>query len=125
MKIHWFLPTGGDGREVTPDPERFRPPTPEYLAQVATACDQLGFDAVLTPCGTACEDAWLATAPLIPLTRRLKFLVAFRPGLLSPTLAAQMASTYQRMSNGRLLVNIVIGAEDAEVARFGDFAGKD
>ena len=125
LKIHWFLPTGGDGREVTPDPERFRPPTPEYLAQVATACDQLGFDAVLTPCGTACEDAWLATAPLIPLTRRLKFLVAFRPGLLSPTLAAQMASTYQRMSNGRLLVNIVIGAEDAEVARFGDFAGKD
>ncbi|MBM3662479.1 MAG: LLM class flavin-dependent oxidoreductase [Actinobacteria bacterium] len=125
LKVHWFLPTGGDGRDVAPAPEDLRPPTVGYLFQVASACDQLGFDAVLTPCGTACEDAWLATAPLIPLTRHLRFLVAFRPGLLSPTLAAQMASTYQRMSGGRLLVNIVIGAEDHEVARFGDFADKD
>ena len=90
-----------------------------YLAQVATACDALGFDGMLTPCGTGCEDAWLATASLIPLTRRVKFLVAFRPALLSPTLAAQMASTYQRLSDGRLLVNIVTGAEPAELARFG------
>ena len=125
LKVHWFLPTGGDGRDVAPAPEDLRPPTLGYLSQVAGACDQLGFDAVLTPCGTACEDAWLATAPLIPLTRHLRFLVAFRPGLLSPTLAAQMASTYQRLSGGRLLVNVVIGAEDHEVARFGDFADKD
>jgi alkanesulfonate monooxygenase len=80
---------------------------------------------VLTPCGTGCEDAWIATASLIPLTRRLRFLVAFRPGLLSPTLAAQMASTYQRMSGGRLLINIVIGAEPAELARFGDHQTKE
>ena len=46
------------------------------------ACDALGFDGMLTPCGTGCEDAWLATASLIPLTRRVKFLVAFRPALL-------------------------------------------
>src|SRR5881394_1877662 len=99
--MHWFLPTGGDARDVLPgadDPHR-RAPDLAYLAQVA--------------------GAWLATASLIPLTRRVKFLVAFRPALLSPTLAAQMASTYQRLSGGRLLVNIVTGAEDAELARFG------
>jgi alkanesulfonate monooxygenase len=55
----------------------------------------------------------------------VKFLVAFRPALLSPTLAAQMASTYQRMSGGRLLVNIVTGAEPAELARFGVWDDKD
>jgi alkanesulfonate monooxygenase len=127
LRIHWFLPTGGDSREILPTGESAhrRPPSHEYLTQVATACDTLGYDAVLTPCGTACEDAWLATASLIPATQRLRFLVAFRPGLLSPTLAAQMASTYQRMSAGRLLVNVVIGAEDAELARFGDFSPKD
>ena len=80
---------------------------------------------MLTPCGTGCEDAWLATASLIPLTRRVKFLVAFRPALLSPTLAAQMASTYQRLSGGRLLVNIVTGAEPAELARFGVWDDKE
>lgn len=121
IEVDWFLPTGGDSRDVLPegaDAHRRRPDH-EYLAQVAQACDQLGFHAVLTPCGTGCEDAWIATAALLPLTRRLKFLVAFRPTLLTPTLAAQMASTYQRMSGGRLLVNIVTGAEPAELARFG------
>lgn len=127
LKVHWFLPTGGDSRDVLPTGEdaHRRAPSFQYLGQIARACDDLGFEGVLTPCGTGCEDAWLATAPLIASTRRLKFLVAFRPGLLNPTLAAQMASTYQRMSDGRMLINIVIGAEDAELARFGDFTPKD
>ena len=46
LKLHWFLPTGGDARDVLPDaddPHR-RPPALSYLAQVATACDALGFD---------------------------------------------------------------------------------
>jgi alkanesulfonate monooxygenase len=121
LKVHWFLPTGGDSRDVLPTAPSAHPRAPdlEYLAQVAQACDRLGFDAVLTPCGTGCEDAWLATASLLSLTRRLRYLVAFRPALLTPTLAAQMASTYQRLSGGRLLVNIVTGAEPAELARFG------
>jgi alkanesulfonate monooxygenase len=121
IELDWFLPTGGDSRDVLPtgnDAHR-RAPDHQYLAQIAQACDRLGFHAVLTPCGTGCEDAWIATAALLPLTQRLKFLVAFRPTLLTPTLAAQMASTYQRMSGGRLLVNIVTGAEPAELARFG------
>lgn len=126
LTVHWFLPTGGDSRDVAPtdDGAPVREPSLDYLSQVARAADQLGFDAVLTPCGTGCEDAWLTTAMLIPQTRRLRFLVAFRPGLLSPTLAAQMASTYQRLSGGRVLLNIVTGAEPAELARFGDFADK-
>src|SRR6478672_1919926 len=127
LSIHWFLPTGGDARDVAPSSPGAarRAPSLPYLAQVAQAAEQLGFDALLTPCGTACEDAWLATAVLVPLTRQVRFLVAFRPGLLSPTLAAQMASTYQRLSGGRLLLNIVTGAEPAELARFGDWDDKD
>jgi alkanesulfonate monooxygenase len=127
LSIHWFLPTGGDARDVVPsgpDAHR-RAPSLSYLAQVAQAAELLGFDGLLTPCGTACEDAWVATAMLIGLTSRVRFLVAFRPGLLSPTLAAQMASTYQRLSGGRLLLNVVTGAEPAELARFGDWADKD
>lgn len=126
LGIHWFLPTGGDSREVLPTGDAHRrPPDIGYLAQVAQACDELGFEAVLTPCGTGCEDAWVVTAALLPLTRRLQFLVAFRPALLSPTLAAQMASTYQRVSGGRLKINIVTGAEPAELARFGVWEDKE
>lgn len=127
LDIHWFLPTGGDSRDVLPsgpDAHR-RPPDLNYLAQVAGACDRLGFGAVLTPCGTGCEDAWISTAALLAVTERLKFLVAFRPALLSPTLAAQMASTYQRVSGGRLKINIVTGAEQAELAKFGVWEDKE
>lgn len=126
ISMHWFLPTGGDSRDVLPGDENLshREPSHQYLLQVALAAEQAGFDAMLTPCGTGCEDAWITTAMLVPKTSRIRFLVAFRPGLLSPTLAAQMASSYQRMSGGRVLLNIVTGAEPAELARFGDFADK-
>ena len=84
LKIHWFLPTGGDSRDIVPSADGAppRPPSLDYLTQVAQAAEILGFDALLTPCGTGCEDAWVSTAMLISRTSRVKFLVAFRPGLL-------------------------------------------
>jgi alkanesulfonate monooxygenase len=131
VQLHWFLPTAGDGRGIVGGGQAFateqseRPPDLAYLALVARAVEQLGFTGLLTPTGTFCEDAWLATAALIPQTSSLKFLVAFRPGLISPTLAAQMASTYQRLSGGRLLLNIVTGGDSAEQRRFGDWLDHD
>ncbi|WP_433266472.1 LLM class flavin-dependent oxidoreductase [Actinosynnema sp. CS-041913] len=131
--LHWFLPTSGDGRTVV---ERFhanrslggaaqRDPDIDYLAQIAVAAERNGFTGVLTPTGTWCEDAWLTTAALIARTERLKFLVAFRPGVISPTLAAQMAATYQRISRGRLLLNVVTGGDAVEQRRFGDWLDHD
>ena len=79
-----------------------------------------GFEGVLTPTGTWCEDAWIVTSALLRETTRLKFLVAFRPGVTSPTLSAQMAAAFQRISAGRLLLNVVTGGEPTEQARFGD-----
>ena len=119
LSLHWFLPTAGDSRDVVgfdPTVSR-REPDLDYLAQVAKTAERVGFDAVLTPTGTFCEDAWLTTAALIRETTRLRFLVAFRPGLISPTLAAQQASTFQRLSNGRLLLNVVTGGSSVEQKR--------
>ncbi|MCS7480846.1 LLM class flavin-dependent oxidoreductase [Umezawaea endophytica] len=133
VTLHWFLPTSGDGRTIV---ERFhanrtqgapaqREADIDYLAQIARAAEANGFVGVLTPTGTWCEDAWLTTAALIAETKTLKFLVAFRPGVISPTLAAQMASTYQRISRGRLLLNVVTGGDAVEQQRFGDWHDHD
>lgn len=122
ISLHWFLPTTIDSRTIVPfgpDGHR-RQPTIEYLTDVARAADRLGYTGVLTPTGTWCEDPWLVTASLIQQTRNLKFLVAFRPGLISPTLAAQQAATFQRLSGGRLLLNVVTGGDSTEQRRFGD-----
>ncbi|AJE44440.1 LLM class flavin-dependent oxidoreductase [Streptomyces nodosus] len=133
LTFHWFLPTNGDSRHVvggghgTPATEsgRDRPPTVAYLSQIARAAEDLGFVGVLTPTGAWCEDAWLTTAMVSQNTERLKFLVAFRPGFVSPTLAAQMASTFQRQTGGRLLLNVVTGGESHEQRAYGDFLDKD
>ena len=61
---------------------------------------------------------------LIQETEKLKFLVALRPGLMSPTLAAQMASTFQWQSEGRLLLNVVTGGEQHEQLAYGDSLNK-
>lgn len=125
--LHWFLPTAGDSRTVVPlgPGGHRRQPTIDYLAQIARAADDLGYTGVLTPTGTWCEDAWLVTAALVRETRRLEFLVAFRPNAITPTLAAQKAATYQRISGGRLLLNIVTGGDDTEQHRFGDWLDHD
>lgn len=133
LTFHWFLPTNGDSRDVvggghgTPATVsgRDRPPTVAYLSQIARAAEDLGFVGALTPTGAWCEDAWLTTAMVSQNTERLKFLVAFRPGFVSPTLAAQMASTFQRQSGGRLLLNVVTGGESQEQRAYGDFLDKD
>jgi alkanesulfonate monooxygenase len=58
-------------------------------------------------------------------TSRLRFLVAFRPGITNPTLAAQQAATFQRLTGGRLLINIVTGGDTSEQQRFGDWLSHD
>src|SRR5580692_5850634 len=100
LRFHWFLPTNGDGRGIvggghgvaptvlaTTGAGAIRPATLQYLGQIARGAEQLGFEGALTPTGAWCEDAWLATAMLAGVTERLKFLVAFRPGQVSPTLS--------------------------------------
>jgi alkanesulfonate monooxygenase len=133
LRFHWFLPTNGDSRDIvggghgvaTGTAGTIRAASLAYLGQVARSAEQLGFEAALTPTGAWCEDAWLVTAMLTEVTQRLKFLVAFRPGLISPTLSAQMAATFQRHSNGRLLLNVVTGGESAEQRAYGDFLDKE
>jgi alkanesulfonate monooxygenase len=138
VRLHWFLPTNGDSRSdlslgnaVGVRGSRIgasgedRAPDVGYIGQIARSAEQLGFDAALTPTSSWCEDAWLMTAALTQVTERFRFLVAFRPGLTSPTLAAQMAATFQRVSGGRLLLNVVTGGDDREQRRFGDGLTKD
>ncbi|RWE21869.1 MAG: LLM class flavin-dependent oxidoreductase, partial [Mesorhizobium sp.] len=105
LDIYWYLPTHGDGPYLGTD-ERHRPATFGYLKEIAQAADRLGFKGVLLPTGTRCEDAWIVAAGLIPLTERLKFLVALRPGSGTPALFARHAATLDRISGGRVLLNV-------------------
>jgi alkanesulfonate monooxygenase len=94
LKFHSFPPTnGGDGRHIVGGGHGTvvngaggRSASVPYLGQIAFSAEQLGCEAALTPAGAWCEDAWITTAMLSAVSERLKFLVAFPPGLLYPRL---------------------------------------
>ena len=120
MKILWFIPTHGDSRYLG-TAKGARVADHAYFKQIAIAADSLGYEGVLIPTGRSCEDSWILAASLIDATRQLKFLVALRPGLVAPTQSARMAATLDRLSGGRLLVNLVTGGDAEELAGDGQF----
>lgn len=124
MEILWFIPTHGDGRYLGTQIGG-READHTYFRQVAQAADRLGYTGVLIPTGKSCEDPWLTAASLAAETQRLKFLVAVRPGLMLPSVAARMTSTLDRISNGRLLINVVAGGDPVELAGDGVFLSHD
>ncbi len=117
----WFLPTGryGDGHAINARvPERR--PTVDYISAVARAAEAAGFVNLLVPTGSHCLDAWMITLAVAGRTERIRFCVAFRPGLMSPVLTAQQANTYDAITGGRLTVNVVTGSTPLDQRRYGD-----
>ncbi|MFG1346611.1 FMNH2-dependent alkanesulfonate monooxygenase [Xanthobacter autotrophicus DSM 431] len=124
MQVFWFLPTFGDGPHIG-SLEGARPATPAYLRQIAQAADDLGYHGVLVPCGKTCEEAYVVSAALADATRRLRFLVATKPSSMSPTFAARLASSLDRLSGGRFYLNVVVGGDAQELAGDGVFLDHD
>jgi alkanesulfonate monooxygenase len=132
-RFSWFMPTGGDGRipggatvsEGRSADSTRRVADVRYLSQVAQAAELAGFDALLTPVGLGCPDPWTLSAAVAQHTERIRFLVAARIGLTSPTLLAQQADTFARLTNGRIAINAVTGGDPQEQRAYGDQLGHD
>jgi alkanesulfonate monooxygenase len=127
VHLYWFIPSHGDGHDLAgpATAARRRTPDPSYLAQVAQAAELTGFTGALVPAGLFCEDHWVTATALAVRTTRLKFMVAIRPDQIVPTSVAQMAATFQRVSGGRLLLNVVTGGDPEEQRRYGDWLAHD
>ncbi|WP_236208474.1 FMNH2-dependent alkanesulfonate monooxygenase [Pseudomonas tohonis] len=122
--VFWFLPTSGDTRFLGRS-ESGRPATNAYMRQIAVAADQLGYDGVLIPTGASCLDPWVTAASLVPVTQRIKLLVALRTTLGNPTATARQAASLDQASGGRLLLNVVPGGDATELAADGLFLDHD
>ncbi|QRM55711.1 FMNH2-dependent alkanesulfonate monooxygenase [Sinorhizobium sp. BG8] len=120
----WFIPTAGDGTYLGSN-ELTRAPDHRYLREIASAVDRLGYQGVLLPTGVACEESFVTAASLAAHTEKLKFLVAIRPGTASPAYYARLATALDRVSNGRVLMNIVVGGSPSELAGDGIFVSHD
>ena len=92
------------------------------IARTAQLHERAGFDRVLIGYFSNAPDGFLVAAQAAFSTERLQFLLAHRPGFVSPPVAARKLATLDQLSGGRLAVHIISGGSDADQAKDGDFA---
>ncbi|WP_127580016.1 LLM class flavin-dependent oxidoreductase [Paenibacillus koleovorans] len=114
----WYMPTRGDGPYIGVKAERVVDTA--YLIRVAQAVEASGYTFALIPTGGECSDAWIVGATLAAHTKIFKPLVAMRPGLIAPALAARIGATLDEVTGGRALINIVTGNSEQDMKAMGD-----
>jgi alkanesulfonate monooxygenase len=123
LRIHWRLIQGGDlTKKIMLDRVASQAAMPELAVQM-TFCreaEQLGIDSVLVDIGVGKPDPMVLAMVLATATDRLKFMVAHRPGLMSPTLFVQQVNTFSTLVSGRISLNFVAGHSRAEQLYYGD-----
>jgi len=96
-----------------------------FLREFAQAHEAAGFDQVLVGYYSSSAEGFNVASHAAAHTKTLSYLVAHRPGIVSPSLAARAAATFDHLSEGRLSVHIIAGVTDQEQQSEGDFLGKE
>lgn len=128
MRFHWSLPptaTTNRLRGVLSDtaPE----PTANLAGQLdfCRRADKLGIDSMLLPIGYQRADPVTLAGVFGTATENLRFMVAARSGIVSPTYFVQQINTVSLVTNGRVAVNVVLGHSSSELRYYGDFLDHD
>lgn len=98
--------------------------SPAYLREFCRAHEDSGFDFVLVGYISSSAEGFAVATYASQHTSRLGFLIAHRPGLVAPTLAARKIATLDQLAEGRLAIHIIAGLSDAEQHSEGDFLPK-
>src|ERR687886_94157 len=99
---------------------------PEFTARFAQVHEEAGFDRVLIGYGSYWPDGWQVANHVARATRRLKLLLAHRPGFVAPSVTARQAVSFDHLTGGgRLALHIITGGDEADQRRDGDFLDHD
>jgi alkanesulfonate monooxygenase len=100
-------------------------PDPAYIRKYARYLEDGGFDYTLVAYHSSGHDPFTVATFITANTERIKPIVALRPNIMYPTVAAQSLATLDHLSGGRAVVHIISGSSDEEQARQGDYLTKD
>jgi alkanesulfonate monooxygenase len=128
LRFHWRLIQGEDAEgRIAPERLSAAIALPQLEAQIAFCreAEQGGIDSVLVDTGVGKPDSMALGMALAASTERLKFMVAHRPGLMSPTLFVQQVNTFSTLAGGRITLNIVAGYSSVEQLTYGDGVAHD
>jgi len=97
-----------------------------YLTRFAQAHEGAGFDRVLIGYGATGPDGFAVAAHVLYATSALKVLIAHRPGFAVPTLVARKLATLDQLTGGgRVAIHHIIGGDELDQKRDGDFTDHD
>ena len=140
LKFHWMLPKGGevalDGRQTAREAARYRiesmqstsPAVRPDLAgwtHFARHAEAAGIDSVLISFSRYEPDPFVVACALGQAVDKLKFIIAYRSGLMQPTTFVQQMNTVSALVQGRVSFNIVAGSSSAEQRGYGDYLSHD
>lgn len=124
VSLGWFCPTLGD-TSAFGDPAMTIPQSLEHFERVTIAAEDAGFDYILVPVTPFCWDAWMVASFLLARTKRIKTLVAIKPGYIHPVAQAKMVAALDQLSNGRVLLNLIAGISEKDARAEGQFESKE
>ena len=129
LRFHWRLPQAGEestaSRGAASANRETGIPDVESLTGFCQAAEVLGMDSLLVDFGWAKPDPIVLSAVLGTRTRSIRFLMAWRSGLISPTMFVQQLNTLSTIIAGRFSLNIVAGHSPQEQRGYGDFLAHD
>lgn len=140
LRFHWMLPKGGevkcDGRQTPVEAARYRiesmstdspAPKPDLKGwtHFAYHAEAAGIDSVLISFSRYEPDPFLVSCALGQAVQKLKFIIAYRSGLMQPATFVQQMNTASALVQGRVSFNIVAGSSSEEQRGYGDFLSHD
>jgi alkanesulfonate monooxygenase len=100
-------------------------PEMEGWIHFAQCAEEAGIESVLVALNRYEPDPLMISCALGRATTRLKFIAAYRSGLMQPTIFVQQVNTLSGLIDGRIDLNIVAGSSTAEQRGYGDFLAHD
>lgn len=135
LRFHWMLPKGGEvGMKTAQETSRVATtkstspaalPDMEGWVRFARGAEEAGIESVLLSFSRYEPDTIFVACAVGQATSKLKFIVAYRMGLMQPTTFVQQINTLSGLIGGRVALNIVAGSSTLEQRGYGDFLEHD
>jgi alkanesulfonate monooxygenase len=124
LKFHWALPIE-TAKKNEAQADHSGGIDIDALLEFVSCADKLPIESLLTPFGFHMPDPMALLGRLSAHTERIGFMLAYRSGLMSPTLFVQHVNTLSNLLKGPISLNMICGFSPVEQAYYGDFLSHD
>src|SRR6185369_14391169 len=135
LRFHWMMPKGGEVSMKTAQ-ETSRVATTQAMSpaalpdmegwtRFARCAEEAGIESVLLSFSRYEPDTIFVACAVGQVTTKLKFIVAYRLGLMQHATFVQQINTLSGVINGRVSLNVVAGSSALEQRGYGDFLDHD